>query len=429
MTGEEKLKETGPGGTARHEQPFMKEKYRVKRLMILGGSRYALPVIRAAHTLGAYVITCDYLPDNIAHRFADEYCNVSIVEKEAVLEKARELKIDGIMSFGCDPGVVTAAYVAEQMGLPSCGPYESVCILQNKGRFRRFLRENGFNVPDARSYTEAEKALREADQFHWPVIVKPTDSAGSKGVRKVEKPEELKEAIEYAMRFSRGREFIVEEFIRQKGASSDTDSFSVDGEMKFISFNAQRFDPKAENPYTPAAYSWPSKMSEKGQKELASEIQRLIRLLGMGTGIYNIETREGTDGKAYIMECAPRGGGNRLAECLEYATGVKLVENAVRAALGMETAGVEQRDYDGWWAEVILHSSTAGEFQALRISEEIQACVVEEDLWVQKGDYVEPFSSANFAVGTLILRFDDEKRMERVIEHPGDYIQCVVRGK
>ena len=113
----------------------------MKRLMILGGSRYALPVIRAAHGLGAYVITCDYLPDNIANRYSDEYCNVSIVEQEAVLEKARELRIDGIMSFGCDPGVVTAAYVAEQMGLPNCGPYESVCILQNKGRFRQFLRQ------------------------------------------------------------------------------------------------------------------------------------------------------------------------------------------------------------------------------------------------------------------------------------------------
>ena len=150
--------------------------------MILGGSRYALPVIEAAHKLGIYTITCDYLPDNIAHKYSDEYCNVSIIEKEKVLEAAQQLHIDGIMSFACDPGVVTAAYVAEQMGLPNVGPYESVCILQNKGKFREFLTKNGFNVPAAKSYKKVEDAVKDAGIFHWPVIVKPTDSAGSKGV-------------------------------------------------------------------------------------------------------------------------------------------------------------------------------------------------------------------------------------------------------
>jgi len=100
----------------------------MKRLMILGGARYAIPVIRVAHEIGCYVITCDYLPDNIAHKYSDEYCNVSIIEKDAVLDAAQRLRIDGIMSFACDPGVVTAAYVAEKMGLPSVGSYEAFSI-------------------------------------------------------------------------------------------------------------------------------------------------------------------------------------------------------------------------------------------------------------------------------------------------------------
>ena len=89
--------------------------------MLLGGIRYHLPVIKAAHEQGYYVITADYLPDNIAHRFSDEYVNVSIIDKEAVLSVAQEKQIDGIMSFGVDPGVVSAAYVQEKMGLPSSG--------------------------------------------------------------------------------------------------------------------------------------------------------------------------------------------------------------------------------------------------------------------------------------------------------------------
>ena len=76
----------------------------MKRLLLLGGLRYLLPVIDAAHKLGCYVITCDYLPDNIAHKYSDEYHNVSILDKEAVLVLAKKLNIDGIMAFAgsCD---------------------------------------------------------------------------------------------------------------------------------------------------------------------------------------------------------------------------------------------------------------------------------------------------------------------------------------
>lgn len=119
----------------------------MKKLMLLGGSRYLIPVINAAHKLGLYTITVDYLPDNTAHKYSDKYCNISIIDKEAVLKCARELEIDGIMSFACDPGVVTAAFVAEKMRLPFQGSYKAISILQDKGMFRKFLTENHFNVP------------------------------------------------------------------------------------------------------------------------------------------------------------------------------------------------------------------------------------------------------------------------------------------
>ena len=98
----------------------------MKKLLLLGGLRYLVPVIKAAQKMGHYVITCDYIPDNIAHKYSDEYHNVSIIDKEAVLELAKSLKIDGVMSFAVDPGVTTAAYVNEKMNLSSAGPYESV---------------------------------------------------------------------------------------------------------------------------------------------------------------------------------------------------------------------------------------------------------------------------------------------------------------
>ena len=398
-----------------------------KKLMLLGGLRYLLPVIEAAHKLGIYVITCDYLPDNIAHKYSDEYHNVSIVDKEAVLELARKLQIDGIMSFAVDPGVVTAAYVQEQMGLPG-NPYESVCILQNKDRFRNFLTQHGFNVPKAKGFSSIAEALGEAYWYPWPVIIKPTDSAGSKGVTRVDRLEDLEPALKVAFEHSLSGRVIVEEFIEKQGCSSDTDCFSIDGELKFVSFSAQRFDEKAPNPYTPSAYSWPSTFTKEQEDYLTSEIQRLLTLLGMRTSIYNIETRVGANGKPYIMEVSPRGGGNRLAEMIRFATGVDLITNAVRAAVGEEVVGVEQKPYDGHWAEVVLHTEKDGQFVSLDIDEDFrQAHVKQVDLWVEKGDEVRAFKGANDAIGTLVLNFDNEKNLLSALSNPNIWSKITLK--
>ena len=386
-----------------------------KRLMLLGGLRYLVPVIQAAHEQGYYVITCDYLPGNIAHRYSDEYCNVSIIDKEAVLAVAKEKEIDGIMSFAVDPGVVTAAYVQAKLGLPQAGPYESVCILQNKDRFRQFLSAHGFNVPKANGYSEYLSAEADLGSFKFPVIVKPTDSAGSKGVSRVDSEDGFRQAFEYAKSHSISGRVIVEEFIEKQGCSSDSDCFSVDGRLMFVSFSAQRFDENAPNPYTPSAYSWPSTFTSEQEAELASELQRLLTLLDMKTSIYNVETRIGTDGKAYIMEVSPRGGGNRLAEMVRYATGVDLITAAVKAAVGDCVEGVEQKPYDGHWAEIILHSKADGTFDRLEIPDDMKPFVVEKDLWVNTGDRVYGFSGANNAVGTLVLKLQSMEQLMNMV--------------
>lgn len=401
----------------------------MKKLMLLGGLRYLKPVIEAAHAQGYYVITADYLPNNIAHQWSDEYCNVSIIDKEAVLREAQRLKIDGIMSFACDPGVVAASYVQNKMGLPSFGPFESIEILQNKDKFRDFLAKNGFNVPQAKSFDSVEAAMQEVNWYPWPVIVKPTDAAGSKGVTRVDKSEELKPALEYAMKHSISGHIIVEEFIEKQGCSSDTDSMSVDGKLVFTSFCAQRFDTEASNPYTPAAYSWPSTFTKEQEDYLTSEIQRLITLLNLKTVVYNIEVRVAPNGKPYIMELTPRGGGNRLCEMLRYATGVDMITAITRAMVGDPILEpIKQKPYNGHWAEIILHADKGGIFDHLEISKDLPAEIVEEDLWVEKGEKVDAFEGANKAIGTLVLRFPTSEHLEDTLRSLRNYLSIKVRN-
>ena len=399
----------------------------MKKLLLLGGSRYLIPVIECAKKLGVYTITCDYLPDNYAHKCSDEYCNISIIDKDAVLEKAKSLKIDGIMSFGTDPGVTTASYVAEKLGLPNTGPYKSVSILQNKGLFRKFLKEHGFNVPVSKSYSssDTERALSDFSPLPFPVIVKPTDSAGSKGVSKVTDSNQLVKAIRFALDNSLTGQFIVEQYLEQAGCSSDSECFSIDGNLIFSSWSSQYFDHSASNPFTPTGFTWPSTISENNIKELKSELARLIRLLDMGTTIYNVEARETTDGKAYLMEVSPRGGGNRLAEMVRYSTNVDLIEASVRAALGLPLNEVKQKEPEDGWVELVLHSESDGYFKGLEVSPTIKEYIVEKDLWVKTGDFVEGLTGANKSIGTLILKTKNERQSREILNCPEKFVRVI----
>ncbi len=394
--------------------------------MLLGGLRYLLPLIESAHKLGYYVITADYLPNNIAHKYSDEYANVSIIDKEKVLQVAKEKHIDGIMSFAVDPGVVSAAYVQQEMSLPMFGPLHSVEILQNKGKFRQFLTDNHFNVPKAKSYSSLSDALQDSPRFSYPLIVKPTDSAGSKGVTRVDTLQELPQAISHALDNSLSNTFIIEDFIEKKGFSSDSDCFSLNGELIFTSFSSQRFDENAAGVYTPAAFSWPSSMNMQEQHYLQSELQRLLTLLNMQTSVYNVETRIGTDNKPYIMEVSPRGGGNRLSEMIRFATGVDLIRAALQASVG-ETPTLQPQPYNGHWAELILHADQEGLFSGLEIDPALQPNVVQTDLWVQPGDHVRPFNGANDAIGTLVLNFPTEQDLNNHLQNVRSWLKVKVR--
>ena len=387
-----------------------------KKLMLLGGIRYLLPVIEAAHKHGCHVMTVDYLPDNIAHRYSDEYHNVSIVDKDATLALAKELQIDGILSYAVDPGVVTAAYVAEQMGLPFTCSYEAACIMQDKSKFRQFLTEHGFNVPNAKGYTKAEDALKDVDYFNWPVIVKPVDSAGSKGVTRVDDPKDLETAIAHALDESHNGHFIVEDFLELQGYQSSADCFSVNGELVYVDYSDQLFDKEAANPYTPALEIWPSTMPQEHQDYLTCELQRLLMLLHCDTGLYNIECRVGKDGKPYIMEVSPRAGGNRIAELQRIGTGVDLIEAEVCKAIGEPLPDVGMPKYDGCYVNDIIHSQEEGVYLGITYNGQFKdRYLISEAIYPSIGSVVEAFHGANNAIGSIFLKFANREECDEKI--------------
>lgn len=399
-----------------------------KRLMLLGGLSYLLPVIREAHNMGIYVITADYLPNNIAHKYSDEYCNVSIIDKEEVLKKAQSLQIDGIMSFAVDPGVVSAAYVAEKMQLPFQCSYKAATILQNKHLFRQFLAENGFNSPKAKGYNNVDEALEDVDFFSWPVIVKPVDSAGSKGVSKVERKEDLSEAISYALSEAHNGYFIIEEFLEKEGNSSGIEAYIQGEQVLCNDLYDQLFDDNAVNPFTPSAEIWPSSMPLNYQCEIKEELKRLFILLNVRTGIFNVECRVSTNGKAYLMEVSPRGGGNRIAELQDMATGQSLISAEICKAVSLPLPKIESPSYKGAWCNYVLHSSKPGVLGSIDFDKDfLHKYVKDVSLTVKQGDAISTFTGANTSLGTVFLYAESRPELNEVLRKINNYIHIKLK--
>ena len=315
------------------------------------------------------------------------------------------------------------------MGLPFQGSYKSTSILQDKGLFRKFLTDNGFNCPHSKSYSDINEPKNDIDFFDWPVIVKPVDSAGSKGVTKVNNPDELDNAIKIALENSHNGHFIIEDFITFDGYHSSADPFTVNGELKFVTYSDQLFDKEADNPYTPAFIIWPSTMKKENQDLLSKETQRLMKLLDMKTGIYNIETCVGINGKPYIMEVSPRGGGCKIAELQRMAFGIDEIENEVRSAIGLPLTDVHQTECDGFWCEMVVHAEPgkSGILKEIKIDSEIEKKYVKVvDITAKTGDKVLPFTGANMALGDMFLRFDSREELDSIMSKSREWLHIVL---
>lgn len=399
--------------------------------MLLGGIRYLLPVIEVAHKMGCYVITADYLPDNIAHKYSDEYVNVSIIDKEAVLCVAQDKKIDGIMSFGVDPGVVTAAYVAEEMGLPFQCSYESACILQDKSRFRRFLMENGFNCPKTRSFNSEQEVFQELDTFSWPVIVKPVDSAGSKGVTKVDHVDELRLAVETAFSCSFAKRVVIEDYLDVVGFQSSSDIFTVDGGVVYPVFSDQVFDITANNPFVPIAEIWPTTMPLSYQQDLTTQLNRLFELLQCRNGLYNVECRTCSNGKSYLMEVSPRGAGDHIAHLQDMALGTNIIENEIRAALNMPLNIRMPQETVGTWCTYTIHPAKDqnGTLETIIFDKDVEQDNIKFiDLALTPAMKIQSFTGANKSLGNVFLHFGTREEMNDFVTHPSQWMRIKTKN-
>lgn len=399
------------------------------RILILGGSRFQVPLIRRARERGLHVITCDYLPDNPGHKLADEYHNVSTTDREAVLALARRLGIDAVASMSSDPAMPAVAYVANALGLPGPPP-EAIVTLTDKGAFRRLmarigLRTPGHRVVEATAADDAGDIITALATGAARLVVKPVDSCGSKGISVIEADGgDAAAAVRRALGHSRAGRCIVEQYV--EGAHLHGDGFLQGGRLIHHYLGDQGFVAGTQDT-VPISTLWPSRHGDAVLADVAGQVEAIARASGLAEGPVNIEARVTPAGEVVIIEIGPRNGGDYIPIIQQHLTGFDFVGKVLDSALGSLPASAPAALRAGVGACYTLHADRDGVYGGFSVSEAIRSRLVLLEVIKREGEQVCRHVSSNTSLGVALLQFGSVVERDRLMGDVRSHLAPLIR--
>ena len=305
----------------------------MKKLAIIGASYLQEPLIEKARSLGYQTHVFAWKTGDIGERTADFFYPLSIVEKEKILERCREIGIDGICTIASDLAVVTVNYVAEKMGLPG-NSMESTELSTNKHLMRKAFDLNG--DPSPRSILVSSISDLEGIKLCYPVIVKPTDRSGSRGITELFSEQGLESAIEEAKAESFEKKALVEEFVT--GQEYSVEFLSFRGNHHFLT-----------------------------EKRVIQIVTHALDSLKIQNGASHSELKINADGVIRLIEIGGRMGGDFIGSSLvNISTGIDFIEQVIRIALGEEPILVPSRKKEAAAVRFIFSQKDIAVFDRLR---------------------------------------------------------------
>lgn len=301
-----------------------------KRLAVIGASYLQRPLVEEARKMGCEVYVFAWSEGNVVSDLATEFYSISITEKEAILEKCKEIGIDGIISIASDLAIPTVNYVAHHLGLTG-NTMEATSVSTDKYLMRQRLRANKLPCPDF--MLVKPKVPADFSVLRFPVIVKPVDRSGSRGVTKIMNQEDVPEAVRHAQEGSFSGEVIVEEFIAGREVS-----------VEFISFNGNHHPlaitdkvTSGEPHFVELEHHQPARLSDELKKGILEVTQQSLTALGIANGASHTEILITDTNELYLVEVAGRMGGDFIGSDLVWlSTGFEYVREVIRIALGMK---------------------------------------------------------------------------------------------
>lgn len=394
------------------------------RIMILGAGMFQVPAIRKAVAAGYHAISVDNIPGNVGHAVSSEFVICSTVDRAGVLAAARDLRVDGICTFASDVAAPSVGFVCDRLGLrgPSLAAAET---MTQKHGFRRFQQEHGLPAPRFIAGTAFDEIRAGAQRLRFPVVFKPVDSSGSRGVLKLDEwdEEQARGVFAKAQSFSRSDMVCIEEFLA--GREVGGDAFLVDGEFAVFVITE-----KHRQGFAVRGHRVPCGLSAEDQQHVRSAVLEVCRGLGYTDGPLNFDVMIGP-GRTTVIELSPRCGGNGLPALVRCATGVDLEQATLDLALGREygfSDAVPAARGCGSW---LIASGHAGVIRNLASPEALQDAVpevFEADFAKQPGDPVSRFEHGGDIIGCVLFKCDSARAYERITGEIQNAVALDVEG-
>ena len=383
----------------------------MKKILVLGANHEQIQLIQAAKREGYYVIVCDYAIDHPGISFADKHYAVNYLDTDAVLNVAKQEKIDGVIG-NSDPAMPIVAYVAEQLGLVG-NTQESVNSFTSKNAFRVFQEQIGIYCPkhiETNDYSEIERVI---DSFDYPIIVKPSQSGGSKGATKIygNQPERLKEAFEVCKGLSRDGKVTVEEYVEMPSLDAIEGDLFVLGDE--IIWDGLFTNPRSViAPMLPMTKIFPAIISDEELSIIKRDVTKMFKEAGVRHGEYNIEMYFTSKGELFIIENNPRQGGNRIPQLLKQHTGIDYDRLLVTTAVGDNTYFDSVKNVKpklNYLSQHIVFSNYNGVLEKVEFKSEILPYVTATEFTKKTGDKVNQRNNSADCIAYVTLEFPDRE--------------------
>ena len=302
----------------------------MKRILILGAGLMQRPAILAAKHLGLRSVVADADKNAVCVPLADEFYPVDLKDREALLDLARKLGVRGVFTAGTDFSA-SVSFVAERLGLPAHS-FEAALNASDKVRMRGCFEKSGVPSPKFREIESGFPGVSGADETDFPKVVKPCDNMGGRGCRLIRSGAELSPAVAAAIENSRSHRAILEDYM--EGAEFSIDAVVYDGTLTITGFADRHiFYP----PYfIEMGHSLPSKIAPRIKGELIAAFALGVKALGLSCGAAKADIKYTRDGPMIGEIAARLSGGYMSGWTFPYASGMNLIEEAMKISLGME---------------------------------------------------------------------------------------------
>ena len=303
----------------------------MKKIAIIGANDFQNPLILKAKELGYETHVFAWKDGSIGEKTADFFYPISIIEKEEILEKCREIGISGITTIASDLATVTVNYVAKEMGLPG----NSIsCNLKstNKYEMRKALISNG--VPTVRfAKVSSRDEIKSLPEMDYPLIVKPTDRSGSRAITKIYKESELEDAINKAIDNSFEKKAIVEEYI--EGEEYSAEGITFNGKHKFLAVTKKKTTGAPH--FIETGHIEPANISEEMRNKIYSSLEKALDALEITNSATHSEFKITPNGDVRVIEIGARMGGDCIgSDLVQISTGYDFIKMVIDVAMGNE---------------------------------------------------------------------------------------------